>query len=73
MEGSSLHCQCSGLSRKATKSVGKNEGKAKGVGAFESGASVEIYFRVHKELAEVIFESLVLYFFKSLRKEREKV
>lgn len=62
MEERSLGGQCSGLSRKATKSVGKNKEKAKGVGAFKSGASVGIYFRVHKELAKVNFESLLLYF-----------
>lgn len=46
MEGRRLCGQCSGLSRKETKSVGKNvEEESKGLGCFKSGMSVEIYFR----------------------------
>lgn len=47
MEGRSLNGQCSGLSRKQTKSVRKNvEEEAKGLGCFKSGMSVGVYFRV---------------------------
>lgn len=63
MEGRSSQGQCPGLSRKETESVGKDEEEeAKGVGGFKSRVSVGIYFRVIKELAEAIFDSLVLYF-----------
>lgn len=56
MEGRSSHGQCSGLSKKETKSVGKNEEEeAKGVGSFKAGASVGICFRVLKELAKAFF------------------
>lgn len=53
MEGRSLLGQCSGLSGKETKSVGKNEEEeAKGVGGFKSGASAVIHFRVVKALVK---------------------